>query len=93
MQKIPNKFSINKKQYHCDNCLKTFTDLTGTICVKTKVALWKWVYGLTIEGVWKRYLQGYCDLFFFMYSNRFLSTYERLNLLISKSCQPGYCLF
>jgi len=234
------------KRYICDNCMKTFTDLTGTIYAKTKVSLWKWVYGLTIllestgslsaaelsrnievsyptalkmmrkirgslenerfegkltgicesdeawishkknqqillgtverngrlklfpvldrsetslyfphrkyveqgsmvctdrlstyntldhryihhsvnhsigefawnhvhtntiegvwsmfkgvirtihHGVWKRYLQGYCDLFTFMYSNRFLSIHERLNLLISKSCQPRYCLY
>jgi hypothetical protein len=45
------------------------------------------------HGVWKKYLQGYCDLFSFMYSNRFISIYERLNLLISKSCQPRYCLY
>ena len=33
-------------RYFCDNCSKTFTDLTGTIFAKSKVSLWKWVYGL-----------------------------------------------
>lgn len=33
-------------RYFCTNCSKTFTDLTGTIFEKTKVPLWKWLYGL-----------------------------------------------
>lgn len=35
-------------RYFCKNCLKTFSDLTSTIYEKTKVALWKWMYGLII---------------------------------------------
>lgn len=45
------------------------------------------------HGVWKAYLQSYCDLFTFMYSNRSLSLSEKFNLLISKSCLPRYCLY
>lgn len=35
-------------RYFCMNCSKTFTDLTGTIFEKSKIPLWKWLYGLII---------------------------------------------
>jgi len=42
------KFKNGISRYFCENCGKTFTDLTGTIFTKTKVELWKWIYGLII---------------------------------------------
>jgi transposase-like protein len=35
-------------RYFCLNCSKYFNDLNGTIFEKTKVPLWKWLYGLTL---------------------------------------------
>lgn len=35
-------------RYFCENCLSTFTDLTGTIFARSKISLWKWIYGLII---------------------------------------------
>lgn len=35
-------------RYFCMNCQKYFNDLNGTIFEKTKVPLWKWVYGITL---------------------------------------------
>ena len=35
-------------RYFCGNCDRTFTDLTGTVFEKSKVSLWKWIYGLIL---------------------------------------------
>jgi len=40
------KYRSGIYRYFCENCETTFTDLTGTIFAKTKVELWKWIYGL-----------------------------------------------
>lgn len=42
------KYKNGIYRYFCENCDKTFTDLTGTIFAKTKVPLWKWIYGLIL---------------------------------------------
>lgn len=41
-------FKNGIKRYFCHNCMKTFTDLSRTIFEKTKVPLWKWIYGLIL---------------------------------------------
>lgn len=66
------------------------------IHTNTIEGVWSMLKGVirTIHhGVWKDHLQSYCDLFVFMYSHRSLSISEKFNLLISKSCQPRYCLY
>lgn len=43
-----SKLKTGVKRYFCENCGKTFTDLSGTIFEKTKIPLWKWIYGLIL---------------------------------------------
>lgn len=110
---FPHKKYVEKGSMVCTDSLSTYNNLNHryihhTVNHSAKQFAWRHVHTNTIEGVWsmlkgvirtihhgvwKRYLQGYLDLFSFMYSNRFLSVSEKLDLLISKSCQPRYCLY
>ena len=110
---FPHRKYVEQGSMVCTDNLSTYNNLNHryihhTVNHSASQFAWRHVHTNTIEGVWsmlkgiirtihhgvwKRYLQGYCDLFSFMYSNRFLSIPEKLNLLISKSCQPRYCLY
>jgi len=110
---FPHRKYVEKGSMVCTDSLSTYNNLNHryihhTVNHSVGEFAWRHVHTNTIEGVWsmlkgiirtihhgvwKRYLQGYCDLFVFMYSHRSLSISEKLNLLISKSCQPRYCLY
>ena len=110
---FPHRKYVEQGSMVCTDSLSTYNNLNiryihHTVNHSIGEFAWNHVHTNTIEGiwsmlkgiirtihhgVWKRYLQGYCDLFSFMYSNRHLSIPEKLNLLISKSCLPRYCLY
>lgn len=43
-----SKLKYGLSRYFCRNCNRTFTDLSRTIFEKTKIPLWKWIYGLIL---------------------------------------------
>ncbi len=110
---FPHRKYVEKGSMVCTDSLSTYNNLNHryihhTVNHSKGEFAWRHVHTNTIEGVWsmlkgvirtihhgvwKKYLQGYLDLFSFMYSNRNLSILEKFNLLIFKSCQPRYCLY
>lgn len=110
---FPHRKYVEKGSMVCTDSLSTYQNLNHRyihhwVNHSAKEFAWRHVHTNTIEGVWsmlkgvirtihhgvwKKYFQSYCDLFSFMYSNRNLSILEKLNLLISKFCQPRYCLY
>jgi transposase-like protein len=110
---FPHRKYVEAGSIVCTDSFSTYQNLNHryihhTVNHSIKQFAWRDVHTNTIEGVWsmlkgvlrtihhgvwKRHLQGYLDLFAFMYSHRSLSISEKFNLLIFKSCQPRYCLY
>lgn len=110
---FPHRKYVERGSMVCTDSFSTYNNLNHryihhTVNHSIGEFAWRGVHTNTIEGlwsmlkgtirtihhgVWKKYFQDYCDLFSFIYSHRFLSIHEKLALLISKSCQPRYCLY
>lgn len=110
---FPHRKYVEKGSMVCTDSLSTYQTLNARyihhtvnhsigefafrdIHTNTIEGVWSMLKGIlrTIHhGVWKKHLQGYLDLFSFLYSNRNFSLLEKFNLLLSKSCQPRYCLY
>lgn len=110
---FPHRKYVEEQSMVCTDSLSTYNTLNhryihhavnhsrgqfswNHVHTNTIEGVWSMLKGIirTIHhGVWKKHLQGYLDLFSFMYSNRLLSLSDKFNLLISKSCQPRYCLY
>jgi transposase-like protein len=110
---FPHRKYVEKGTMVCTDSLSTYQTLNHryihhSVNHSANEFAWRDVHTNTIEGVWsmlkgiirtihhgvwKKHLQGYCNLFSFMYSNRKSSLSQKFNLLISKFCQPRYCLY
>lgn len=110
---FPHRKYVEQGSMVCTDSFSTYNNLNHryihhTVNHSIGEFVWRHIHTNTIEGiwgmlkgvirtihhgVWKKYLQSYCDLFAFTYSHRYLTVFEKLCLLISKSCQPRYCLY
>lgn len=110
---FPHRKYVEKGSIVCTDSLNTYNNLNHryihhTVNHSIGEFAWRHVHTNTIEGiwsmlkgiirtihhgVWKKYLLSYCNLFSFVYSHRHLTLHQKLSLLISKSCQPRYCLY